>query len=146
MQRLINDQSYARHPHTCCVCVVGTGACMYMCTCNVKASPPPSTQIYGAEVWRRNSEQGEGGDWSEESGTREGGEAKKICGGVQGAYKRERDDSGKMDDLIKTQNWHIPGHKSERIFVQKKGRGGCYPRVLHPIRIKWCELTGGLAC
>lgn len=79
---------------------------MYACTCNVKASPPPCTQIYGAEVWRRNSEQGEGGDWSEESGTRvrEGGEAKKICGGVQGAYARERDNSGKMDDLIKTQN------------------------------------------
>lgn len=55
---------------TCCVCVVGTGARVYTCTCNVKASPPPCTQIYGAEVWRRNSEQGEGGDWSEESGTR----------------------------------------------------------------------------
>lgn len=79
---------------------------MYTCTCNVKASPPACTQIYGAEVWRKNSEQGEGGDWSEESGTRvrEGGEAKKICGGVQGAYAQERDNSGKMNDLIKTQN------------------------------------------
>lgn len=37
----------------------------------------------------------------------------------------------------KWEKWHITGHK------HGKWRGG-YPRVLHPIRIKWCKLTGGL--
>lgn len=93
--------------NTCCVYGVETGAYMYVCACNVKASPLPRTQIYGAEIWQTDREWEEvegGGDQSKESGTRaqEGGDAQKICGRVQGEYARERDNSGEMDDLIKT--------------------------------------------
>lgn len=39
----------------------------------------------------------------QESGTRvrEGGDADKICGRVQGEYAQERDHSDEMEDLIK---------------------------------------------
>lgn len=137
--------------HTCCVYGVGTGACMYACACNVKASPPLRTQIYGAEIWQTDREQEEvegGGDRSKESGTRvrEGGEAQKICGRVQGKYAREGDNSGEMDDLIKTGRIDIFQDRRVKEYFSKRQGGCCYPRVLHLIRIKWCELIGGLEC
>lgn len=52
-QRLPNDHKWSRDTicgHACWVCAVGTGTCMYMCACNVKARPPPRTQIYDAET------------------------------------------------------------------------------------------------
>lgn len=52
-QRLPNDHKWSRDTicgHACWVCAVGTGTCMYMCACNVKARPPPCTQIYDAET------------------------------------------------------------------------------------------------
>lgn len=118
----------------CCVCIVGTGRCMYMCAFDVKASPPPCSQIYGAESGQADREKGRGGGRrrpEQETGTwaQEGGDAGKICG-VQWEYVQEMDNSGEMGDLIKYQeNWHNPGRRNERIFVKKiteatEGKGG----------------------
>lgn len=116
---------------------------MYRRACNVKAIPPLRTQIYDAKAGQMDREREEvegGGDRSRNQGHEcERGERDKIRGRVQVEYAQERDHSDEMGDLIKIGRIDIFQDRSMKGWVG----GG---RVLHPIRIKWCELTGGLEC